>query len=181
MLSWNGGRNMSRKWMRIAIAPFLIVGLAACSASAEDQTTEGIKSAKEIFQGDIVESNEQIDQVELFVPGGFTIQENSDETNIVLMDDSNSYVLFINPNEKQDSNLFYDLLQAEKKEAIIAQETFEQNGRFGFVAVYPSGEGKYEIISSIGGVKLTTISDEANISTNMEKMMKMVRSVKVEA
>ncbi|WP_075620099.1 hypothetical protein [Paenisporosarcina indica] len=172
---------MSRKWMRIVIAPFLIVSLAACSSSAEEQTKEGLKAAKEIFHGDIVESNEQIDHVELFVPSGFTIQENSDETNIVLMNNSDSYVLFINPNEKQNSNLFYDLLQAEKKETIIVQQTFEQNGRFGFVAVYPSGEDKYEIISSIGGVKLTTISDEANIATNMEKMMKMVRSVKVEA
>lgn len=172
---------MSRKWLRIAIAPFLLISLAACSASAEEQTKEGIKAAKEIFQGEIVEANEKVDQVELFVPGGFTIQEDSDETNIVLMDNSDSYVLFINPNEKQDSNLFYDLLQAEKKDKVLAQETFEQNGRFGFVAVYPSGEDRYEIISSIGGVKLTTISDEANISANMEKMMKMVRSVKNEA
>jgi len=172
---------MSRNWMQIAIAPFLLLSLAACSASAEEQTDEGLKAAKDIFTGDIVEPNEQIKGVDLFVPSGFTIQEDSNETNIVLMDNSDSYILFINPNEEQDSKLFYDLVLAEKKEDIIVQETFVQNERFGFIAVYPSSEDLYEIISSIGGVKLTTISDEANISTNMEQMMKIVRSVQVGA
>jgi len=172
---------MKRSWMRVAIAPFLLLSLTACSTSASDQTELGIKAAKEIFQGDIVKPNEQIKSVELFVPGGFTIQETSDETNIVLMDNNDSYILFINPNEEKDSNLFYDLVQAENKERIIAQESFEHNGRFGFITVLPSSEEKYEIISSIGGVKLTTISDEADISSNMEQMMKVVRSVQVEA
>jgi len=172
---------MSKNWMRLAIAPFLLLSLAACSASAEEQTEEGLKAAKDIFTGDIVEPNEQIKGVDLFVPGGFTIQEDSNETNIVLMDNSDSYILFINPNEQENSKLFYDLVQAEKKDEIIAQETFVQNDRFGFIAVYPSSEDLYEIISSIGGVKLTTISDDANISSKMEQMMKIVRSIQVEA
>ena len=37
---------MTRNWMRIVIAPFLLVALAACSPSAEDQTGEGIKAQK---------------------------------------------------------------------------------------------------------------------------------------
>ena len=171
---------MRGKWMRFALAPFLMLGLTACSSSAEEQTADGVEAAKEVFQGKTVEPNEQIENVELFVPGGFTIQEDSDATNIVLMDDGNSYILFINPNEKEDSRLFYDLLQADKKGSITAQEAFEQDGRFGFVAVLPSSEDKYEIISSIGGVKLTTITDEDNISSTMEQMMEIVRSVKVE-
>ena len=101
----------------------------------------------------------------------FVIEEDSDETNIVLMKDNEEfpYVLFINPNEKQNSQLFYDLLQAEKKNITYAQETYEQNNRFGFIAVLPSGEEQFEIIASIGGVKLTTISDEANIFSNIRK------------
>ncbi|MGB3260606.1 hypothetical protein [Paenisporosarcina sp.] len=171
---------MRRKWMRIAIAPFLLVSLAACSASPEEQMGEGIKAAKEAFQNESAEPNEQIENVDLFVPGGFSIEEDSDETNIVMKDNDESYVLFVNPNEQQDSQLFYDLLQAEKKDVILAQETFEQNGRFGFIAVLPSGEEQFEIMASIGGVKLTTISDKANISKNMEQMMKIVRSVKID-
>lgn len=171
---------MRRNWMRIAIAPFLLVALTACSASPEEQTGEGIKAAREIFQDESAKPNEQIENVELFVPGGFSIQEDSDETNIVMIDNNDSYVLFVNPNEKQNSHLFYDLLQAEKKDVILAEETFEQNGRFGFIAVLPSGEEQYEIIASIGGVKLTTISDEENILKNMKQMMKVLRSVKID-
>jgi len=172
---------MGRNWMRMAIAPLLLLSLSACSASAEEQTGNGITAAKEIFQGEIVEPNEQIDNIELFVPSGFSILDESDDHNIVLTANNDSYILFINPNEKADSQLFFDLVQADKKDSIIAQETFEQNGRFGFIAVYPSSEDKYEIISSIGGVKMTTITDEANISDSMEQMMKIVRSVQVEA
>ena len=117
----------------------------------------------------------------MFVPGGFSIQEDSDDTNIVLTKNSDAYVLFINPNEEQDSHLFYDLVQADKKKDNYALETFEQNGRFGFIAVLPSGEEQFEIIASIGGVKLTTISEEANILSNIEQMMKIVRSVKIES
>ncbi len=172
---------MRRNWLRIVIAPFLIVALAACSPSAEDQTGEGIKAAREIFQDEPTKPNEQVESVSLFVPVGFSIQENSDDTNIVLTKNSNPYVLFINPNEKQNSRLFYDLVQAEKKNNIYALETYEQNNRFGFIAVLPSGEEQFEIITSIGGVKLTTISDEDNILSNIEKMMKIVRSVKIES
>lgn len=172
---------MTRNWMRIVIAPFLLVALAACTPSAEDQTGEGIKAAKEIFQDEPTNPNEQVESVNLFVPGGFSIQEDSDDTNIVLTKNSDAYVLFINPNEEQDSHLFYDLVQADKKKDNYALETFEQNGRFGFIAVLPSGEEQFEIIASIGGVKLTTISEEADILSNIEQMMKIVRSVKIES
>ncbi|QBP40625.1 hypothetical protein [Paenisporosarcina antarctica] len=172
---------MSRNWLRIAIAPFIVITLVACSDSAEEQTGEGIKVAKELFQNEPVEPNEQIKSVELFVPGGFSIQEDSDDTNIILNSKSDLYVLFINPNEEQDSHLFYDLLNAEKKNGIYALETFEQNGRFGFIAVLPSGDEQFEIMASIGGLKLTTISKKANIYKNIEQMMKIVRSVKIDA
>lgn len=171
---------MRRNWMRLVIAPLLVVTLAACSPTAEDQTGEGIKAAKEIFQDEPTKPNEQVEDVNLFVPGGFSIQEDSDDTNIVLTKNSDAYVLFINPNEGQNSHLFYDLVQAEKKEDKYSLETFEQNGRFGFIAVLPSGEDQFEIMASIGGVKLTTISEEANILTNIKQMMKIVRSVKIE-
>ncbi|MFX3673165.1 MAG: hypothetical protein ACE3JQ_01780 [Paenisporosarcina sp.] len=171
---------MNRSWLRILVAPFVLISLVGCSASVEEQTNDGIESAKEVFQGNVVKSNEQVKDVHLYIPGGFSIQEESDESNIILTDNNDSYVLFINPNEKPNSHLFYDLLVAEKKDVILAEETFQKDGRFGFVAVLPSKEEQYEIVVSNGGYKLTTISPENQIADNMEKMMKIVRSVKVE-
>lgn len=171
---------MSQSWLRVFFAPLVIITLVGCSSSVADQTEDGIQAAKEAFQGEPAKSNEQVGDVQLFVPGGFSIQEESDETNIILTDSNEAYVLFINPNEDLDSQLFYELLLAEKEDVILAEQTFKQNERFGFVAVLPSGEEQYEIMVSNGGYKLTTISDERNIDDNMEKMMKIVRSVKVE-
>jgi len=171
---------MNRSWLRIFLAPLVIISLVGCSASVEEQTNDGIQSAKEVFQGKTVDSNNQVKGVQLFVPGGFSIQEESDETNIILTDNHDSYVLFINPNEQPDSQLFYDLLVAEKEDVILAEETFQKDGRFGFVAVLPSKEDQYEIVVSNGGYKLTTISKENQIADNMENMMKIVRSVKVQ-
>ncbi|WP_019414970.1 hypothetical protein [Paenisporosarcina sp. TG20] len=163
--------------VRIAIIPIFVIMLTACSASAEEQTGDGIKLAKTIFEEEPVKANEQIDSIELFVPRGFSVLEDSDDTNIILEKNEHSYVLFINPNEDSDSHLFYDLLQVEQKNDIYALETFEQNNRFGFIAILPSSKEQFEIVASIGGVKLTVISDEANIYTNIEQMMKIVRSV----
>lgn len=168
---------MKFSWVRIAIIPILLIMLTACSASAEEQTGEGIKVAKTIFEEEPVKANEQVDSIELFVPRGFSVLEDSDDTNIIFEKNGHSYVLFINPNEDSDSHLFYDLLQAEKKNDIYALETFEQYNRFGFIAVLPSSKEQYEIVTSIGGAKLTMISEEDNIYTNIEQMMKMVRSV----
>ena len=171
---------MNRSWLRVLIAPLVMISLVGCSASVENQTEDGIQEAKEVFQGESIKPNEQVESVQFYVPGGFAIKEESDESNIVLSDDQDSFVLFINPNEKEDSQLFYDLLLAEKKDMILAEQTFEQNGRFGFVALLPSGEEHYEIIVSSGGKKLSTISDENKIADNMQQMMEIIRSVKIE-
>ncbi len=170
-----------RIWMRMVITLLIVISLAACSTTIEEQTGEGLRVAKEIFQSEPIEPNDQVENVEFYVPRGFSIQEDSDKTNIILQEKSNSYVLFINPNEKQDSHLYYDLIQAKKKDVILAEKTFEQDSRFGFIIVLPSGEEQYKIVVSIGGVKMTTIVDQSDIYTTIEKMMKIVRSVKVEA
>ena len=171
---------MNRRRLRFFLAPFLVISLVGCSGSVEEQTSEGFQTAKEVFQEESVKSNEQFKNVQLFVPGGFSIQEESDETNIILKDNQEPYVLFINPNEQADSQLFYDLLIAEKKDVLLAEETFQHDNRFGFVAILPSKEDHYEIIASNGGYKLTTISDENDVAKNIKRMMEVLRSVKID-
>ncbi len=171
---------MNRRWLRIFLAPLLIISLVGCSGSVEEQTSDGFQAAKEVFQGESMKPNEQFKNVQLYVPGGFKILEDSDETNIILKDNQDAYVLFINPNEQTDSQLFYDLLLSEKKDVLLAEETFQQENRFGFVAILPSKEDHYEIIVSNGGYKLTTISDKNEVAKNMQRMMEVVRSVKIE-
>ncbi|WP_144510896.1 hypothetical protein [Bacillus sp. FJAT-22090] len=167
---------MARNWMRIFFASLAIIMLAGCS-SAEEQVDDGIENAKVAFQGDAEKPNEKINNLKLFLPSGFSIEEKSDESNIILSKGKESFILFINPNELPGSRLYYDLMMADTNLKIIEENTFEQNGRFGFAAVIENSGDQYELITSIGGIKLTTISKEHNVAENLEKMMMIVRSI----
>lgn len=166
---------MTRKWMRLLIASLAVILLAGCS-SLEEQTVNGLENAKVVFQGDAEKPNEKVNDMDIFIPSGFSIEEESDETNIILSKGNDSFILFINPNELPSSQLYYDLMTSDSNLEVVEEKTFEQNGRFGFAAIIENSEEKYELITSIGGIKLTTISEQQDIANNLEDMMLIVRS-----
>lgn len=169
---------MTRKWMRLLLASLVVILLVGCS-SKEDRIAEGLENAKVIFQDNAEMPNDKVNDTKIFLPSGFSI-EDADESNILLTKGKDSYVLFINPNELPTSQLYYDLMLADPNLKIVEKSTFEQNERFGFAAVIENSEEKYELITSIGGIKLTTISKESDIASNMEKMMMIVRSISID-
>ncbi|MEK3980866.1 hypothetical protein MKY37_17805 [Psychrobacillus sp. FSL K6-2836] len=167
---------MARKWMRFLIASLAVILLAGCS-SLEEQSLDGLENAKVVFQDDAEKPNEKVNDMNIFIPSGFSIEEESDTTNIILSKGNDSYILFINPNELQSSQLYYDLMTSDSNLEVLDEKTFEQNGRFGFAAIIENSKEKYELITSIGGIKLTTISEQQNIANNLEDMMLIVRSI----
>lgn len=174
----NGGKELTRKRVRIIFALLVVLLLTGCS-STEKQAVKGMENAKIVFQDDAEETNEKVNDVNIFLPRGFAIEEQSDETNILLSKGKDSYILFINPNELPSSHLYYDLMVADTNIKIVEKSTFEQNGRFGFAAVIENSVEKFELITSIGGIKLTTISEQADIANNLDNMMMIVRSISV--
>ncbi|GGA37275.1 hypothetical protein [Psychrobacillus lasiicapitis] len=167
---------MTRNWMRFLFVSLAVILLVGCS-SIEDEVEDGIENAKLVFQSDAEKPNEKINNMKLFIPSGFSIEDEPDETNIILSKGKDSYILFLNPNELPGSRLYYDLMMADTNLNIVEEKTFEQNGRFGFVAILENSEEKYELITSIGGIKLSTISKQQDIAGNLEKMMTIVRSI----
>ena len=167
---------MTRKWMRLLIASLVVSLLVGCS-SLEEQAVNGIENAKVAFQDDAEKPNEKVNNINIFIPSGFSIEKESNETNILLSKGNESFILFINPNELQSSRLYYDLMMSDSNLKVVEEKTFEQNGRFGFAAIIENSEEKYELITSIGGIKLTTISQAQDIENNLEKMMLIVRSI----
>ncbi|SER91893.1 hypothetical protein [Psychrobacillus sp. OK032] len=167
---------MTRNWMRVFFASLAVILLVGCS-SPEEEVEDGIENAKLVFQSDAEKPNEKINNMKLFIPSGFSIEDEPDETNIILSKGKDSYILFLNPNELPSSRLYYDLMIADTNLKIVEEKTFEQNGRFGFVAILENSEEKFELITSIGGIKLTTISKQQNIADNLDKMMTIVRSI----
>jgi hypothetical protein len=161
----------------IVISIALTALLSGCLAAPEERIADGVAKAATAFEQEPADANESSDSTEFYLPRSYTIEEPSDKQNIIITKGSDSYVLFINPNEAADSTLFYDLQKANPEQQWVADETFEQNGRFGFATVQKIAEDRYEIVVSAGGVKLTTISEERDIENNMDWMMKTVRSI----
>jgi hypothetical protein len=162
-------------WIAFMIAGTFLLG--GCVASSEERMVTGVEKAREAFQEEPAATNETVGNRDLYVPRNYTVEEPSDAHNMIITRGSDSFVLFLNPNEEPDSTLFYDLQKANDEQQWALDETFRQNGRFGFSTVREIAEDRYEIVVSAGGVKMTTISEANDIDSNMAWMMQTVRSV----
>ncbi|MGE7918612.1 hypothetical protein ACQKM9_06605 [Viridibacillus sp. NPDC093762] len=170
---------MSRYTIVMLLIISVLASLAGCGQTIEEQMDQGMENAKSVFNAKPEKSTEQANKINFYLPSEFTIETSSDDTNIILSKDENAFVLFINPNESNDSERFYKALKADKKANIVKEQTFKKKNRFGFVSVLKKEDTQYEIIVSSGGVKLTTITNGENIDELIEQMMQIVRSVKI--
>ena len=170
---------MSRKWIHIFLLSAIVVVLSACNQTVEEQVSTGMENAETIFTSESKEVNKAIGQIELYLPKGYSIEKGIDAMNYTIINGKDSYILFVNANETQDSQLHYDILKQEGKNTIIEDKTFQKNGVFGFSAVIQQTEEKYEVIVNLGGVKLSTISESKKIDQKIQNMMEIVQSVNV--
>lgn len=153
------------------------IALAGCSATPEEKLAGALENAHKAFSSEPREGNETSDGTAFYLPGGYTVEEPSDERSINITKGSESFMLTVNPNEAGDSTLFYDLLKSDQQQEWAADETFEENGRFGFAAVRKIADDRFEVVASAGGAKLAAVSEMGKIEENMDWMMQTVRSI----
>ena len=170
---------MNRKWIQVLFVAMCILVLSACGKTVEEKATAGIENAESVFTSGPNETNKAIGHIELYLPSGFNIEKGIDESNYTVVNGKDSYILFVNPNETEDSQLHYDLIKNDAKNNIIQDKTFEKEGVFGFSAVNKKDEETFELVVSVGGVKISTISDEKKIDEKLQYMMEIAKSVKV--
>lgn len=151
--------------------------LTGCTATPEERIVKGIENAQGAFEEEPESTNETVGPTSLYVPNGYSIEEPSDGFNSLITKGRDSFALLINPNEGAASTFFYDLQKEDSEQLWVADETFQQNGRFGFATVEEIAEDQLELVVSSGGVKLTTVTTERDIPKNMDWMMKTVRSI----
>ena len=175
-----GGNRMFRKWKFIFLLTISVLALVACGKSLDEKATSGVEAAREAFHSNDKNRTEEIDGMKLYLPAGFKMDDKSDAQNIVFTKNEETFILFVNPNEKNDSKLFYELLLADKSKEIVEQATFTDEGAFGFAAVVKSGNDDVELITSVGGSKMTAMSKKGNIEENLARMMEIVRSINQE-
>ena len=163
----------SWKFIFLVLAMFL---LTACGKSLEDQVDEGLKSAEKVFYENDKVANEEIDGLKFYKPSDFTIKEGSDSQNIILSTKSDTFILFNNPNEETNSHLFYDLLKADEAKTIIDEKSFTEGDIFGFAAVVENDD-TVELVTSVGGTKITTIANKKDVENHLTIMMEILRSI----
>ena len=170
---------MYRKWSHILLAALCMLVLSACGKTVEEKTATGIENAESVFTNEPNATNKSMGHIELYLPNGFNIEKGIDEANYTVINGKDSYILFVNPNETENSQLYYDILKQDAKTNIIEDKTFEKGDLFGFSAVNQLNEEEFELIVSVGGVKVTTISDKKKLDEKLQNMMEIAQSVKV--
>lgn len=167
---------MPRKGLMVLFTVAAIV-LASCTATPEETLVDAFKNADKAFSAEARKANESSDGVAFYLPGGYNVEEPSDDRSIAISKGNESFMLSVNPNEAADSTLFYDLLTVDQQIEWIANETFEENGRFGFAAVRKIAADRFELVASAGGAELKTVSEAGKMDDNMDWMMQTVRSI----
>lgn len=158
----------------------VILMLTACGKPVEEQVTEGIASTATVFEAKPVEPTTTIGEIKVYLPSGYEIEEGTNEMNYIVTKGKDSFILFVNTIEQEDSRLHYDLLVNDSKLNIVKEQIFEQEEAFGFAAVIEHSEEQYELVVSSGGVKMTTMAKDKKIDEKLVDMMEIVRSVKVQ-
>ena len=171
---------MDRKWIHFIWISVVAVMLTGCGKTVDEQITEGVKSTATAFEAQSVEPTTTIGKIKVYLPNGYKVEEGTNEMNYIFTKGKDSFILFVNTIETEDSRLYYDNLVNDSSLNIIKEQTFEFEDAFGFVAVIEHSEEQYELVVSSGGVKMTTISADKNIDEKLANMMEIVRSVKVQ-
>lgn len=173
-------RDMSYNWLQVIGLTLLLLMLSGCNQSIDEQIANGLQITETVFAEEPEEHTEEIGNINLYLPSNFKVEDSSDAYNIVISKGKESYILFINDKEAQDSKLYYHLLKDNEADKIIEETTYDKDGRFGFTAVLKTDdENEMELIVSSGGVKMTTISPAKHIEDNLREMTKIVHSVKM--
>lgn len=149
--------------------------LSACSASFSEQKAEIKKEVASTFEGQPEKTNNSTKDIEYYLPSDVNVEKET-PNNVLLKDGSKTYILFYNQHEKVDSKVVYDSTVKQQKEW-DANETFSKDGKFGYMLVKKLKEEQYQLIVGIGGVKLTTETE--NVREDAEAMMEIANSVKI--
>ncbi|MBY0222303.1 MULTISPECIES: hypothetical protein [Sporosarcina] len=162
---------------KVVLLLLLAVVLVGCNQKVEGLTDEGFVAAREAFEANAKKTNEAAGDIHFYKPTTMEVDKQSTSQTIVLTKRNDSFYLTVNPNEKKNSRVYYDLLMTDEPENLVGAQTFAKDEVFGFVAVIQKSEKLVELIASVGGVKVETVTDEKNIDSHLGKMMQIARSV----
>lgn len=150
--------------------------LAGCSLKSEKEVIKETEdAAREAFLSEEkIELNKKLENFSFYLPDDLTVEE-ANETNVILKDGEQTYILFYNKLEDSTSKLNYKSASLQKEALLM--ESFTTQGKFGYIRVMDSKEDKYELQIGIGGVKITTYTEKSSMVDDAKNLMKIARSI----
>lgn len=162
---------ISRCLLFLLLAAFL----SGCTLSQEDMTEQTIKNVKEVFSGNPPKADQKAGSYRFYLPETYKIDAVR-KYNILLLENSQRTILFINQNEKPSSTVAYETIKRQYKHRVLDVQMKDKN-RFGYAAADKLKNNRYEITVGIGGIKLTTEADASKIPDSAKKMMMIAASL----
>ncbi|HAQ06262.1 MAG TPA: hypothetical protein DCR24_01515 [Bacillus bacterium] len=159
----------------IGLVIIVVFLLGACSSSFSEDSNKVNEAVAETFESKPEETNASAKDIDYHLPFGVEMKEES-PNNLILKNGSRTYILFYNQHEVQDSDVVYKSTTKQQKDWDV-NETYKKDDKFGYLLVKKLEDKHYLLVVGIGGVKLTTETD--NIKKDAEAMMKIANSVKV--
>lgn len=176
----NGGEKVIRKNSVFLTMLLLVVVLAGCGQTVEGQTDMAIKQARDTFEMDRKKVTESVEGVEFYKPTGFKADVQKEQRIFTLSKGNKKMMAEFDPNAKSDSRVFYELLMADTNKVVIQEQTFTDNGVFGFVVISAHGEDSVEIVTGVGPVEVKAIVKKEELSETANQMMTIARSFQID-
>lgn len=147
--------------------------LVACGPSESEVITELEQVATTQFDQQAHEPNQTLTYFSLYLPEGYKIDSN-DETNVVIRQTDQLYLLFHNPFEDKQSQTYYESLEMLEDTAYL--QSFEGEDYFGYIYLRPL-ESDYELQVGIGGTKITTQTTLDQVQTEASQLITILTSI----
>ncbi|MBB6452153.1 hypothetical protein HNQ94_000574 [Salirhabdus euzebyi] len=162
-----------KKFLLLLFSLSLIFLLSGCFLSEEKALENAKEEAEKSFMADPLETNQKIDDISIYLPEGMEINGSSNN-NVFLAKEDQDYLLFYNQFESEDSQHLFEGIKARPESLLL--HSYEDDKRFGYIAVFPHQEEEYELQVGIGGVKITTITTLDNLEEESSDLMEIVNS-----
>lgn len=163
------------KLLKPLILVLFLLLAAGCTQSKADIKEVSIDEAKQAFENNGEKANNKTEQFSFYLPENYKV-EKEDKYNVILAKGAQRYILFVNENEEENSQVSYDTLVKQYENPFISK-TFKKNDKLGYLFVHELDSKKYEVTVGIGGTKLTTETELKNITEDARNMMDIVSSI----
>lgn len=169
---------MKKRIVALSVTTLAIILLAGCGFESEEETLAGAKEAAEaaFYSETPIKTNYEMESKSIYIPDHLKV-ESKDESNLILVDGKQTYIVFYNEFEPASSELNFEAAQSDQS---LVLESYHDNSSFGYIRILPDdGEG-YELQIGIGGAKITTYTQKSRIKNDASELMNIAKSIAIE-